>query len=150
MIDPSKKVFSLLDEFKKFALKGNVIDLAVAVVVGAAFGKLVDSLVKNLIMPLVSSVLPVDQTGQGYLDWSFTINGVTIPYGHFLGDVVNFLIIAAAMFFFMVKFLGFILRSKKEEAPPPPTKEQQLLTEIRDLLRSDLDSRNQPRPQAAE
>src|SRR5258708_867685 len=65
-LDPAKRVFSLFDEFMAFALKGNVIDLAVAVIIGAAFGKIVDSLVKQIIMPLVSVVLPGKQ---GYLDW---------------------------------------------------------------------------------
>lgn len=136
MIDPTKKVFSFLDEFKKFALKGNVIDLAMAVIIGGAFGKIVDSLVKSIIMPLISTVLPGEQ---GYIGWKFTLNGVDVPFGQFLGEVVNFLIVALALFLFMVKFLGFILRTKKEEAPPPPTKDQELLMEIRDLLK-----KNQP------
>jgi large conductance mechanosensitive channel len=128
------KPFTLLHEFKKFALKGNVIDLAVGVIIGAAFGKIIDSLVKHLIMPTVGVLLPGEQ---GYLGWKLVINGKDIPYGLFLGEVVNFLIVALALFFFIVKFLGWVMRSKKEEAaaPPKPTKEQELLTEIRDLLK---------------
>ncbi len=134
-IDPKAKAFSLFDEFKKFAFKGNVIDLAVGVIIGAAFGKIVDSLVKHLIMPLIASVMPGEQ---GYLGWKFVVNGSEIHYGLFLGEVVNFVIVALALFLFIVKFVGWIMRSKKEEAvaPPPPTKDQELLSEIRDLLKS--------------
>ena len=133
----AKKAASLVEEFKTFAFKGNVVDLAVGVIIGGAFGKIVDSLVKNVIMPFVGSLLPGEQ---GYLGWKLVINGKDIPYGLFIGEVVNFLIVAAAMFVFIVKFLGWIMRSKKaaEAAPAPApalTKDQELLTEIRDLLR---------------
>lgn len=133
----SKQAFSLWNEFRNFAFKGNVIDLAVGVIIGAAFGKIVDSLVKHVIMPLVGVLLPGEQ---GYVGLKWIINGKEVPYGMFLGEVVNFLIITAVLFFFIVKFLGWIIKSKKEEkeveaaAPPPLTMEQQLLTEIRDLL----------------
>jgi len=135
-LDPTKKAFSLLEEFKAFALKGNVIDLAVGVIIGAAFGKIVDSLVRHIIMPLISLVMPGEK---GYLAWKFVIDGKEIPYGLFLGEIVNFLVVALALFVFIVKFLGWIMKSKQEEtaaAPPPPTKDQELLTEIRDLLKS--------------
>jgi large conductance mechanosensitive channel len=131
---PTKKAFSLLEEFKSFAFKGNVIDLAVGVIIGAAFSKIVDSLVKQLIMPLIGVIMPGQE---GYLGWKWVINGKEIPYGLFLGEVVNFLIVSLVLFLFIVKFLGWLMRFKKEEAtvaPPPLTKEQQLLTEIRDLL----------------
>jgi large conductance mechanosensitive channel len=129
----AKKAFSVVDEFKAFAFKGNVVDLAVGVIIGGAFGKIVDSLVKSVIMPLIGAFLPGEQ---GYLGWKIAINGKDIPYGLFIGEVVNFLIVAAALFFFIVKFLGFLMKKKEAEvvAPPPPTKDQQLLTEIRDLL----------------
>ena len=128
------KPLALADEFKKFALKGNVIDLAVGVIIGAAFGKIIDSLVKHLLMPTVGVLLPGEQ---GYLGWKLVINGKAIPYGLFLGEVVNFLIVAGALFFFIVKFLGWGAKTKKDEAAaaPKPTKEQELLTEIRDLLK---------------
>jgi len=131
---PTKKAFSLFDEFKNFAFKGNVIDLAVGVIIGAAFGKIIESLVKHIIMPLVSVLLPGKQ---GYLDWKWVVRGKEIPYGLFLGEVVNFLIVALVLFVFIVKFLGWVMRAKKKEeiAPPPPTKDQELLAEIRDLLR---------------
>lgn len=128
------KPLALLEEFKNFALKGNVIDLAVGVIIGAAFGKIIDSLVKHLIMPTVGVMLPGEQ---GYLGWKLIINGKEIPYGLFLGEVVNFVIVALALYLFIVKFLGFVMKAKKAEAaaPPAPTKDQELLTEIRDLLR---------------
>jgi large conductance mechanosensitive channel len=133
-LDARTKALSLLEEFKKFAFKGNVIDLAVGVIIGAAFGKIIDSLVKHLIMPLVSVLMPGEQS---YLGWKWVINGKEIPYGLFLGEIVNFLIVALALYLFIVKFLGLLMKAKKEEAaaPPPPTKEQQLLMEIRDLLK---------------
>ncbi len=137
-MDPRKHVFSLLDEFKQFALKGNVIDLAIGVIIGAAFGKIVDSLVKHIIMPLISLVLPAETS---YTSWKWTVADKDVPYGLFLGEVVNFVIVAFAIFLFMVKLMGWVMRLRKEEAtgeapPPPLTKEETLLTEIRDLLKN--------------
>ena len=134
-LDPAKKAFSLLDEFKQFAFKGNVIDLAVGLIIGAAFGRIIDSLVKNIIMPLVSLVLPGEQ---GYQNWKVVVGEKEVPYGLFISEVVNFLIVALVLFLFIVKFLGWIMRTKKEEAaaPPPLTKDQELLAEIRDLLKA--------------
>jgi large conductance mechanosensitive channel len=135
-LNPTRKAFSLLTEFKNFALKGNVIDLAVAVIIGAAFGAVVNSLVKNIFMPLINLVMPGSGT---YQDRGLLIAGKFIPVGEFLADLVNFVVVAFAVFLFIVKFLGWVTRVKKEEAaaPPPLTKDQELLTEIRDLLRRD-------------
>ncbi len=131
--EPAKKVGSFLDEFKSFAFKGNVVDLALGVIIGAAFGAIIKSLVDNIIMPLISVVLPGEH---GYVGWQFQLNGVTIPFGKFLGEVVNFLIVAFVLFIFIKKFLAWLMRAKKEEAAAPPmTKDQLLLTEIRDLLK---------------
>ena len=134
-LQPVKAASSLLSEFKAFALKGNVVDLAVGVIIGGAFGKIVDSLVKDIIMPAISVVMPANKT---YTEWALTVGEKAIPYGKFLGEIVNFLVVAIALWIFTVKFLGFVLRSKKEEsvAPPPLTKDQELLAEIRDLLKS--------------
>jgi large conductance mechanosensitive channel len=129
--DPAKKARSLVEEFKAFAFKGSVIDLAVGVIIGAAFGKIVDSLVKNIFMPLIAAVMPGEQ---GYTGWKWTINGSDIPFGLFLGEVVNFLLIALILFICIRKFLGWVMRSKKDAPVPPLTKDQELLTEIRDLL----------------
>jgi large conductance mechanosensitive channel len=130
---PARAALSLADEFRQFAFKGNVIELAVGVIVGAAFGKLVESLVKNVLMPLIGLLLPGDQ---GYVGWKLVVGSKEVPYGQFLGDLVNFVIVAVAVFLFVVKFLGWINRFRKQQvAAPPMTKEQELLTEIRDLLK---------------
>lgn len=129
----TKKAWSLIDEFKNFALKGSVVDLAVGVIIGGAFGAIVNSLVKNIIMPLVSVLLPAEQS---YTKWAVTVGGKEIPYGLFIGDVVNFFILALVLYLFVVKFLGLLMKAKKDAPPPPPTKDQELLAEIRDLLKA--------------
>lgn len=134
---PLKNPFSLVEEFKNFAFKGNVIDLAIGVIIGGAFGKIVDSLVKNIIMPLIGVMLPGEK---GYLGWKWIFHGQEIPYGLFIGEIVNFLIVALALFLFIVKFLNWIMKFRKAEAgtaQPAPvlTRDQELLTEIRDLLK---------------
>jgi large conductance mechanosensitive channel len=130
-----KRVSAIFNEFKNFAFKGNVVDLAIGVIIGMAFGKIIDSLVKHIIMPAISVLLPGEQ---GYLAWNWVINGSEISYGLFIGEILNFLIVALALYIFIVKFLGMIMRNKEEEAvaPLPPTLDQQLLTEIRDLLKT--------------
>ena len=105
-IDPTKKVFSLYEEFKAFAFKGNVIDLAVGVIIGAAFGKIVDWLVKQIIMPLLSVLMPGQQS---YVGWEMGHRQQRY-YGLFLSEVVNFLIVAVTLFFFVVKFLGWAMK----------------------------------------
>jgi len=142
---PAKAALTLADEFQQFAFKGNLIDLAVAVIVGSAFGQLVSSLVKNVLMPLIGVLLPGQQ---GYQAWKWVILGHEVPFGLFLGELVNFLLVTLAVFFFVVKFLGWLnsFRKKQEATPPPPTREQELLTEIRDLLRE----RRQPPGTGAE
>src|SRR5690348_6997614 len=122
---------SLAREFREFAVKGNVVDLAVGVIIGAAFGKIVTSLVEDLIMPLVG-------TAMGGFDFSglaIKIGGATIKYGAFIQTCVNFLIVAWAIFL-MVKVINRLKREeeKPEEAKAPPRQEV-LLEEIRDLLR---------------
>ncbi len=121
-------------EFKNFAFKGNVVDLAVGVIIGAAFGKIIESLVKNIVMPAISLIMPGEH---GYVNWKLVVGEKEIPYGQFLGDVVNFLIVAFVLFLFIKKLLGLVVQQKKQEAaaPHPPTKDQELLMEIRDLLK---------------
>ncbi len=134
-LNPAKRARTIYDEFRAFAFKGSVIDLAVGVIIGGAFGGLVKSLVDNVIMPLVGILLP---GREGFEGWKVVVDGKVIPFGRFLGDLVNFLFVAAALFLFIVKFLGWIMKFKKDEAatPPPPSKDQELLTEIRDLLKT--------------
>ena len=105
---------SLWQEFKTFAMKGNMIDLAVAVVIGGAFGAIVTSLVKDIIMPAVSYVMPA---GMAYEAWTVGSDAKPIYIGKFLAAVVNFLIVALAVFIVIVKVLGNIM---KKAAPPPP------------------------------
>jgi large conductance mechanosensitive channel len=138
-VDARKKVLTLAEEFQAFALKGNVVDLAVGVIIGAAFTKIVDSLVSNVLMPLVNCVMPTGQLS--YTDWAIEINGSLIPFGKFLGDVVNFFLVALVLFFLIRKFLAWVLSLHHHEAAkaetPPLTRDQELLTEIRDLLKKD-------------
>lgn len=106
---------SLKEEFKAFVMKGNVVDLAVAVVVGGAFGKIVTAFVDGIVMPLVTYVLPADIKWEEWVLGKFRIGAV-------LGATVNFLIIALVIFLVLIKFLGRFM--KKEEAPAAPaTKE---------------------------
>lgn len=126
----------LAAEFRAFAFKGNVVELAVAVIIGTAFGKVVDSLVKHLIMSTISAVMPVRDS---YVGWTLMVNGKPIPYGLFIGEVVNFLLVALAVFLFIVQFLDWLTRRRATEPPPPappPTRTEALLAEIRDLLKA--------------
>lgn len=107
-------VRNLWQEFKTFAFKGNMIDLAVAVIIGAAFGKVVSSLVEHIFMPLLAAVIP---NSKGVESTGFTMNGSRVPVGLFLGAVINFLIVAAAVFLLIVKIVGTVV--KKTAAPPP-------------------------------
>jgi large conductance mechanosensitive channel len=130
--DHARKALSVLDEFKNFALKGNVVDLAVGVIIGAAFAKIVDSLVKHILMPFLGILVPGEQ---GYLGWKIAVGAKEVPYGLFLGEIVNFVIIAFVLYLFIVKFLGFMMKAK-ESAPPAPSRQEVLLAEIRDLLKA--------------
>ena len=121
-----------IEEFKAFAMKGNVVDLAVAVVIGAAFGKIVSSLVDNIIMPLVGVLLGgVDFTG-----YSAEIGDASVTYGVFLQSVVDFVIIAFVIFL-VIKAINKAQgpEEKTEEAPAEPPEDIKLLREIRDSLR---------------
>ena len=102
---------ALLQEFKAFALKGNVVDLAVAVVIGGAFGKIVSALVSDLIMPLVSAVLP----GNEWRSWTAT--PLHLKVGDLLGAVVDFVIIAVVLFLVVVKLMGAVKRKEPEAGP---------------------------------
>jgi len=116
-------------DFKAFVLKGNVLDLAIAVVLGAAFGAIVTSLVNDIIMPLVGIVLG----GIDFASLSIQVGSATVLYGKFIMAIVNFLIIAFVIFL----VVRAMVKLKKQEAaapPPGPTAEEKLLTEIRDLL----------------
>lgn len=128
------------NEFKKFAFKGNVIDLAVGVVIGAAFGKIVSSLVKDIITPLLGMILG----GVNFTDLKITFGKSSIMYGNFIQTIFDFLIIAAAIFMFVKVFnkLTSKREEEKEEKLPEPTKEEELLGEIRDLLKQQNSSKD--------
>ncbi|MBC1520113.1 large conductance mechanosensitive channel protein MscL [Listeria aquatica] len=121
-----------VQEFKEFALKGNVIDLAIGVVIGAAFGKIVSSLVDNIIMPLVGMVLG----GLDFTELSVKIGDATLKYGLFIQSIVDFLIVALALFVFIKVLLSLSRRrnTEEEEAEPEVTPSEEYLKEIRDLL----------------
>jgi len=136
----------LLQEFKQFAMRGNVVDMAVGIIIGGAFGKIVSSIVTDVVMPPIGALL-------GGVDFAYlkivikhavkdaagkvTSPEVAIAYGSFINTVVNFIIIAASIFV-VVKLMNAM--KKKDEAkpatPPAPTKDQELLSEIRDLLKA--------------
>jgi large conductance mechanosensitive channel len=128
---------SMLQEFKAFALRGNVVDMAVGIVVGAAFGKITTSFVNDVLMPPIGLLLG----GVDFSDLSLTLAdktetaaAVTLNYGMFVNTVLDFLIIAFAIFL-VVKAMN-TLKKKEAAAPPPaPSREEVLLTEIRDALR---------------
>ena len=133
-----------LTEFKEFAVKGNALDMAVGVIIGAAFGKIVSSIVDDIIMPpigwLIGGVdfsnlkitLPAEQIVEGVATQPATIN-----YGLFIQNVIDFLIVALCVFL-LVKAINKLTKKKEQEtpaAPPAPSAEEKLLTEIRDLLK---------------
>ena len=143
MTDLSKKTTGFLAEFRKFIARGNVMDLAVGVIIGGAFSSITNSLVNDIIMPVFSVMLG----GINFSDWKWvlkpatdTTEAITVNYGAFLSAVLNFLILAFAIFC-MVKAINTLhdrMVKKAEETPPPPpapSPEERLLTEIRDLLR---------------
>ena len=134
-------------EFKEFAVKGNVMDMAIGVIIGGAFGKIVTSLVNDLLMPLVGALIGnVDFTTLSVTLREAVMNGeevvkeaVTLNYGNFIQTTVDFLIIAFCIFL-MLKGINKLNKKKEEPAPAPapapePTAEEKLLTEIRDLLK---------------
>jgi large conductance mechanosensitive channel len=126
----------MLKEFREFISRGNVMDLAVAVVMGAAFTAIVDSLVADIIMPLIGILLG----GVDFTTLSIQVGDAQIMYGNFIQAIINFVIIAFVIFM-MVKAINrasamaFGEAEAEEEAPPEPSNEEVLLTEIRDLLK---------------
>jgi large conductance mechanosensitive channel len=131
------KAWTLLDEFKAFAFKGNVVDLAIGVIVGGVFHNLIDSLVRNLFMPLIAIMLPGERP---YTHWQITVRGSTVHIGLLLSDILHFLLVAAILFLFLVKFLGWLMRPKKlVQVAPALSRQEELLTEIRDLLKGPRD-----------
>ncbi|MEM6821521.1 MAG: large-conductance mechanosensitive channel protein MscL [Verrucomicrobiota bacterium] len=129
---------SMLKEFKDFAMRGNVIDMAVGIIIGGTFGKIVSSFVKDIVMPPVGMLM-------GNVDFSHLAlvlqektaeaEAVTIKYGAFISQILDFLIVAFAIFIVIKQMNRFKKKEEAPKAPPKPTKEEELLTEIRDLLK---------------
>jgi large conductance mechanosensitive channel len=122
----------MMKEFKDFAMKGNVVDLAVGVIIGGAFGKIVASVVDDILMPPIGALV----AGVDFKALSFTIKGVSINYGNFINNTIIFIVTA----FFLFLVIKAMNSTKKKEAAAPapapePTNEEKLLTEIRDLLK---------------
>ena len=142
---------SMMQEFKEFALKGNVMDLAVGVIIGAAFGKIVESLVNDVIMPVIAALLggridfssllvPLGQVPEGTPRTLAGMKEAGVPvfaYGNFITIVINFILLAFVIFM-LVKALNYWRRQPDPtpETPPAPTEDQKLLGEIRDLLKA--------------
>jgi len=130
---------SIVKEFKEFISKGNVIDLAVGVIIGAAFGKIVSSLVENVVMPPIGKLLGGADFTSLAINLGLGNDGkpVMLQYGMFINAVINFLIVAFAIFLFVKAYNSMRRKEETGEAPPPPpTREEVLLTEIRDTLQS--------------
>jgi len=135
----------MLEEFKKFAMRGNVVDLAVAVVIGAAFGAVVNSLVGDIIMPIVGAITGGIDFSNYFIPLSSKVTaavlvdakkqGAVLAWGNFITLIINFLIIAFALFL-VVKGINSLKKAEPPPAPPAPSKQEQLLTEIRDALKS--------------
>ena len=123
-----------LQEFKDFAMRGNVMDLAVGVIIGGAFSAITTSLIDDIIMPLIGIFV----SESSFADLSVTVGNAVITYGNFIQAVLNFVIMAFIVFC-MVKGINRLSRKKEETPPPPPpepSNEEKLLTEIRDLLKA--------------
>jgi len=137
-----KKIKSFFEEFKTFALKGNMLDMAVGMIVGSAFTALVTSIVSNIATPLIGILIGVD-----FSHWTIALPRLygnaepgTLAVGVFLNSVISFIIVAFVVFLFVKALNAF--RKKEEETPPPPkpSAEELLLTEIRDLLKEQKES----------
>lgn len=127
-----KKFFN---EFKEFAMQGNVLDMAIGIIIGAAFKAIIDSVVNNMLMPFIGLLTG----GTDFSEWAWTIGSAKIEYGIFISNVINFIIVALFLFMF-VKGVNLLKRSKKEEekeeeAVPEKSEEVKLLEEIRDCLK---------------
>lgn len=125
----------MLKEFKEFAMRGNVVDMAVGIIIGAAFGKIVSSLVSDVILPPIGAIMG----GISFSEYALVLGdgegAATINYGIFIDNVINFLIVALAVFM-LIKAINTMKKKEEEKPaePPKPSNEEALLTEIRDLL----------------
>ena len=107
----------MLQEFKQFLLRGNVVDLAVGVVIGAAFGTVVSALVSDILTPLIAAIAKVPDFG----GLAFILNGSKFMYGHFINAIISFVLVASAVFFFVVKPMNILISRSRKETPTDPT-----------------------------
>jgi large conductance mechanosensitive channel len=127
----STKKTSFVSEFKEFISRGSVMDLAIGIIIGGAFSKIVTSLVNDILIPFIS----IFTGGASLADWNVLIReGVTLNYGMFIQSVIDFLLIAFFIFW-LVKLINRFRRKQEKAAPPGPSKQEELLAEIRDLLK---------------
>ena len=134
----------MLEDFKKFALRGNVVDLAIGVIIGAAFGAIVNSLVADVIMPIIGAATGGLDFSNYFIPLSSQVTaatlaeakkqGAVLAWGNFITLVINFVVIAWVLFL-VIRAMGRMMRKEAEKAPPL-SKQEQLLTEIRDLLKA--------------
>jgi large conductance mechanosensitive channel len=134
----------MLEDFKKFALRGNVVDLAIGVIIGAAFGAIVSSLVADIIMPVIGAVTGGIDFSNYFVKLSSKVTadslaeakkqGAVLAWGNFLTIVINFIIIAFVLFLAIKAMTR--LQKQEDAVPPKPSKQEELLTEIRDVLKS--------------
>ncbi len=129
----AEKGKKLIEEFKTFIARGNVIDLAVGVIIGSAFGKIVTSLVDDILMPIIGAIIG----GVNFTSLSIKFRDARITYGNFIQNVIDFLIIAFCIFIFVKAINKFMKKNEKEEKEEAPKKDDQvlLLEEIRDILK---------------
>ena len=138
----------MLQEFKKFAMRGSVVDLAIGVIIGAAFGKIIDSMVNDIMMPIIGRIFGGLDFSNYFIGLTSAANqaatydaakkvGATLGYGQFLTVTVNFIIIAWILFL-VIRGMNRLFQQEQAAPPPPapPTKEEQLLAEIRDILKA--------------
>ena len=131
-----RKSRGFMGEFRKFIARGNVMDMAVGVIIGAAFKSIVDSLVNDILMPFVGIFIGQDT----FASLVFTVGGAQIAFGNFIQSIVNFLIMAFVIFCIVKAMNAFRRKKEAPAAPPAPSAEEVLLTEIRDLLREQRDN----------
>lgn len=134
----------MLEEFKKFALRGNVVDLAIGVIIGAAFGAIVQSLVGDVLMPIVGAVTGGLDFSNYFIPLSSKVTadtlveakkqGAVLAYGNFITLTINFVIVAFVLFM-LIRLMNQLIR-KEAAKPPQPSRQEELLTEIRDVLKS--------------
>jgi len=139
-----EKGLRMLKEFREFALKGNVVDLAVGVIIGAAFGSIVSSLVGDIIMPVVGAITGGLDFSNYFTPLSKSVTagnladakkqGAVVAWGNFLTLTLNFIIVAFVLFL-VIRFMNKLKRRDEAAPPPKPTRQEELLTEIRDLLK---------------